>query len=263
MVPDMPADTDSESCIKQGFGYTGPFLRNDLGVDSTGSLPPSDYAIQRGRMGAGLYFIPRCTGYIPNSGGSGLAVLCALYESSYTPVALTATNETATTKANTPSTIDLKVGANGNPTSAALVGTPVGGTVSGFPSTTVTFTPTTGFSGPASFQFTLANAGGSSNVATTTVTVLPPPPVAISQALSTRANRPLTINLARPRPNIRVTSRHLDHLSGSRVVISSSKRPYGLTCSHVSGVNALRSVAVNRPCQWGWARTSCSMSVFT
>ena len=34
------------------------------------------------------------------------------------------------------------------------------------------------------------------------------------------------VNLAlRPRTNIRVTSRHLDHLSGNRVVISSSKLP--------------------------------------
>ena len=56
---------------------------------------------------------------------------------------------------------------------------------------------------------------------------------------------------SRPRPNTRVTSRHFDHLSGKRVVISSSKRPYGLTCSQISGVNALRSVSVNRPCQCG------------
>ncbi len=55
----------------------------------------------------------------------------------------------------------------------------------------------------------------------------------------------------RPRPNTRVTSRHFDHLSGKRVVISSSKRPYGLTCSQISGVNALRSASVNRPCQCG------------
>jgi len=38
-----------------------------------------------------------------------------------------------------------------------------------------------------------------------------------------------------PRPNIRVTRRHLDYLSGKRVVMSNSKRPQGLTCSHVSG----------------------------
>ena len=31
------------------------------------------------------------------------------------------------------------------------------------------------------------------------------------------------------RPNSRVTSRHLDHLSDSRAFISSSKRPYGFT----------------------------------
>ena len=35
-------------------------------------------------------------------------------------------------------------------------------------------------------------------------------------------------------------------LRSSRVSISSSKRPYGLTCSQISGVTARRSVAVNR-----------------
>jgi virginiamycin B lyase len=107
-----------------------------------------------------------------------------------------AVNETATTKANTPIRIDLTFGSTGSPTSATLVGTPVGGTVNGFPSTTVTFAPTTGFTGSASFQFTLSNAGGTSNTATAAVTVLPPPPAAISQFVSTRINKPLTINLA-------------------------------------------------------------------
>ena len=66
-----------------------------------------------------------------------------------------------------------------------------------------------------------------------------------------------------PRTNIRVTSRHKSYLSGNLVDISSSKRPYGLTCSQISGVSARRSVGVNRPRQWGWAKTSCSISVLT
>ena len=47
------------------------------------------------------------------------------------------------------------------------------------------------------------------------------------------------------RPNSRVTSRHLDHSSASRAFMSRSKRPYGFTCSHISGVTARRSVGVN------------------
>lgn len=44
--------------------------------------------------------------------------------------------------------------------------------------------------------------------------------------------------LNRGRPSSRVTSRHLDHGRSSRVFISRSNRPYGLTCSQISGVRA-------------------------
>jgi YVTN family beta-propeller protein len=109
-----------------------------------------------------------------------------------------AVNESAATTANTPVTINLAAGASGNPTSAALVGTPVGGTVTGFPATKVTFTPAAGFSGTASFQFTLANASGTpSNTATATITVTPPPPpVAVDETASTTAGVPVTIDLS-------------------------------------------------------------------
>ena len=46
------------------------------------------------------------------------------------------------------------------------------------------------------------------------------------------------INTTRGRPSSRVTSRHLDHGRSSRVFISRSNRPYGLTCSQISGVRA-------------------------
>ena len=86
-----------------------------------------------------------------------------------------AVNESAATTANIAVTIDLAVGASGKPTYASLVGTPIGGTVTGFPATTVTFTPAKGFTGAANFQFTLANAFGTSNTATATITVAPGP----------------------------------------------------------------------------------------
>ena len=42
----------------------------------------------------------------------------------------------------------------------------------------------------------------------------------------------------RGRPNSRVTSRHFSQGKASRVLMSSSNRPYGLTCSQISGVSA-------------------------
>jgi pimeloyl-ACP methyl ester carboxylesterase len=67
--------------------------------------------------------------------------------------------------------------------------------VTGFPATTVTFTPATGFSGAASFQFTLANASDTSNTATATITVSPGPAPSIS---SVSPNPPTGSNSAQP-----------------------------------------------------------------
>ena len=50
-------------------------------------------------------------------------------------------------------------------------------------------------------------------------------------------------------------------LRSSRVSILSSKRPYGLTCSQISGVRARRSVVVNRSAQCGRESTSCIIRV--
>jgi YVTN family beta-propeller protein len=88
------------------------------------------------------------------------------------PVAM---DEFLSTKRNTAVSIDLTAGASGSPASAALVGTAVDGTVMGFPGTTVTFTPTKGFTGTVNFQFTLANVNGTSNIAIATIIVGAPP----------------------------------------------------------------------------------------
>ncbi len=109
----------------------------------------------------------------------------------------TAANEPYNTAANTALSIDLTAGSTGSPTSAALVAAPTGGTLTGFPGTTVTFTPTAGYSGTTSFQFTLANAEGTSNTATDTITVQPPPPpTAANESYTTPAKTALTIDLA-------------------------------------------------------------------
>jgi hypothetical protein len=41
--------------------------------------------------------------------------------------------------------------------------------------------------------------------------------------------------------NSHVTRGHLGYSRGNRAFMSSSKQPYGFTCSQISGVNALRS----------------------
>jgi Bacterial Ig domain len=81
-----------------------------------------------------------------------------------------AANEVGATAYNAPVNVNLATGATGNPTAAAIVGTPSGGTVT-LNGLTATFTPNAGFSGTASFQFTLSNAGGTSNTASATITV--------------------------------------------------------------------------------------------
>ena len=67
----------------------------------------------------------------------------------------------------------------------------------------------------------------------------------------------------RGRPNSRVTRGHLGQSSGIRAFMSSSKRPYGFTCSQISGVSALRSRGSSFCLQCGCASTCWSMSVLT
>ena len=64
-----------------------------------------------------------------------------------------------------------------------------------------------------------------------------------------------------PRPNSRVTSRQMAQSIGSRAAMSSSKRPYGFTCSQISGVRARRSLGVSFPDHCDCASTCCNMRV--
>lgn len=63
--------------------------------------------------------------------------------------------------------------------------------------TTVTFTPTAGYVGAASFNYTATNVAGTSASGTVTITVTPPAaPVASSTAATTGVNIPAAINLS-------------------------------------------------------------------
>jgi RHS repeat-associated protein len=164
---------DAHTCLQTGFSIDGPFFRDDLGVDSTGSVPPSGwYAGYNFGSVPSNVLVARCSGYVSLQGFQGQRLLCNLYRVNIPPP--TAANENVKTLPSVPVTIDLTAGAIGNPTAAALVGTPVGGKVSGFPSTLITFTPDADFDG-GSFQFTVSNYDGTSNIATATITLGSPP----------------------------------------------------------------------------------------
>ena len=106
-----------------------------------------------------------------------------------------AVNHSAKTNVNTTVEINLAAGAKGHPTSAAPIGLPSNGTVSGYPGTTVIYAPATNYTGSDSFQFTLSNAGGTSNTATASVTVSPYAPVSANETASTQNKTPVSINL--------------------------------------------------------------------
>ncbi|MGE0357667.1 MAG: Ig-like domain-containing protein [Burkholderiales bacterium] len=98
-------------------------------------------------------------------------------------------------------TIDLAalIGPPGATVLAVTPSGPVNGAVVATGPTTVSFTPTAGYVGPASFTYTATNAGGTSGSATVTVTVsAPPPPTAgpINVLVSSTATTPIDLSLA-------------------------------------------------------------------
>jgi YVTN family beta-propeller protein len=164
--------------------------------------------------------------------------------------------EPATTNAGTPVTIDLVAGATGNPTSAALIGTPVGGTDTGFPATSVTFTPTKGFTGEASFHFSLANAKGTSNTATATITVKPSPlvPVAKDQTVPATAGSSKTIDLSQNATGNPTSATIIAKPSHGGYALSGTQAPdvcYGgpdsftFTLSNANGTSNVANATIN------------------
>jgi Big-like domain-containing protein len=100
------------------------------------------------------------------------------------PVAM---NITVQTTPGNEAVIDLTLGSSGVPTSANIVASPPDGTLTGPPSTEVAFQPNPSLTAgkEVSFEYTLTNAGGTSQPATVTIVIVPDsdtgplPPVAV------------------------------------------------------------------------------------
>ncbi|MFG6489634.1 putative Ig domain-containing protein [Roseateles sp. BYS78W] len=92
------------------------------------------------------------------------------------PVAPIAGAKSATVAYNTATPIDLSTAIAGAPAaSVAVAGAPTHGSTS-VSGTTVTYTPSAGYSGVDSFTYTATNAGGTSGTATVSITVTPQTP---------------------------------------------------------------------------------------
>ena len=171
-----PVDGSAELVLKNGV-VTSWVLGFSCGEGYTYACPSGYYygniAAETPDFGCGTFPVACALGwYSPDANSNVFAFTEAVGpwaitgDNSKPPVAV---DEAAYSQAYTPVTIDLTNGSSGAPYSASLVGTPTGGTVTGFPGTTVTFMPTSGVA-QGRFQFSLTNVAGTSNTATTIVT---------------------------------------------------------------------------------------------
>lgn len=138
-----------------------------------------------------------------------------------------AQNQSAGTLCNQPVNIDLAAGSTGGPTSAAVVGGVVNGsvTISGM---TATYTPTSGFSGIGSFNFTLTGSSGTSNQATASIAVgvCPQPPAAANQNAVTQFQTPVNIALNNFATNVPTTAAIASGPSHGTVTLSAFTATY-------------------------------------
>ena len=170
-------------------------LGNDLG---TGLTITSTTAPTNGTL-----TVDKATGtysYTPNDGFSGSDsftytatdkagnLTTATVRITVTP---TATDDTATTPANTPVTVDVQHNDHGKDLATTVVTTPTNGTAVAQPDGTVQYTPKDGFSGTDTFTYTVTDGPGrTTQPATVTVSVTP---VANPDTASTKAGATLTI----------------------------------------------------------------------
>ncbi len=114
---------------------------------------------------------------------------------SVNPPAPTVAAKSATIGFNTATQIDLATSISGQFNSITVSSAPAHGSTS-ISGTIVTFTPTTGYFGADSFNFTATGLGGTSAPATVSLTVSTQAPTAGSTTLSTPVNTPATLDLA-------------------------------------------------------------------
>ncbi len=129
-----------------------------------------------------------------NADGTSAPATVSITVNPEPPVAGAASATVAQDSSNNPITLNLSGGAAASVNGSAAVN----GTIN-VAGTTITFTPTSGYNGPASFSYTATNAGGTSAPATVSITVTPLPPIAGAATLTVAfesSNNPVTLSLS-------------------------------------------------------------------
>jgi len=97
---------------------------------------------------------------------------------------------------NSPGTaIDLSGSISGGPHSSIAIGTAATHGTTSISGDVVTYTPTSGYTGPDSFTYTATGAGGTSNIATVSLEVIEAVPTAPTRSVAAQAGIPVTFDL--------------------------------------------------------------------
>ncbi|GLQ94010.1 hypothetical protein GCM10007901_29610 [Dyella acidisoli] len=200
-----------------------------------GAIPATSFTVTYGAT-------PLITAAVPN--GSGTVTITVVTDAgTYTGGSFTfappAAGPVSTSVAFDSSNNAIPLNTSGNPTAVAVVSAPAHGTARAA-GTSITYSPTVGYTGSDSFTYTASNAAGTSTLATVTITVNPPavPTVAAASA-TTLYNTATNINLASAISGLDITGVNIaanpSHgtvsVSGETVMYTPSATFYGGTDS--------------------------------
>lgn len=122
--------------------------------------------------------------------------------------------------------------------------------------TSITYTPTSGYSGSDNFQYTASNAGGTSSPGTVSITVNPQPPIANSVSKSVyqgTSNNAISLNITGGTPTSVAVSTQAAHGTATANGMSITYTPTGgyvgsdsflYTASNAGGTSAAATVSV-------------------
>jgi hypothetical protein len=193
------------TCVERSASANGAAqFRADLGLTSLGTLPASglDLFSKPIQSGGDTVLVSQI-----DPGVYGGLYFAPVVGPSTVPPPPASANAAGLTAEGQPIPFDLTVGSTGNPLQATTLGTPVGGTVATLTPTSVTYTPTKGFTGIGSFTFVVQNYQGTSTQAQAFVAIGVPRPsrptlsTLSTTSGSTAGGQPVTIsgtNLAGP-----------------------------------------------------------------
>jgi hypothetical protein len=129
-----------------------------------------------------------------NAGGTSAAATATITVNPGPPVANNVSATVGYNSTNTPITLNITGGAP----SSVSVSTQAGHGTATASGTSITYTPTTGYFGPDSFQYKATNVSGTSAAATATITVNPNSPIANNVSATVNYNstsNPITLNI--------------------------------------------------------------------